>query len=395
MRKQKSVTIHDVARLAGVSTSTVSNVLNGRLDQMRSETSERVAQAIAQLGYAPSAAARQLKTGHTPVLGLMVPSVANPFWGALAQNVCDVASLHGYQVLLCNTERDATLEQHYLDVFWSHGAHGVILGSSSVSLDHLRVFAERGMQFISFDRLPAEHESSMHDRFAIDSVSIDNAVGAALAVRHLLDLGHERIGFISGPLRTLSRLARLEGYRTALAEAGITANQNWVWEGRDARGFGDVDGAQLGRNAAHDLLCGLQRPTALIAINDMYALGATAGARDLGLRVPDDLSVIGFDDIVLASITEPPLTTVRQPLRELMHAAVELLVSRLAINRVHTREYVVIAPELVVRESTAPPGATRRGHSTRSNGGTRDHGSGPAGRAANRAEHGNNRGGET
>ena len=127
----------------------------------------------------------------------------------------------------------------------------------------------------------------------------------------------------------------------------------------------------------------------------MYALGAAAGARDLGLRVPDDLSVIGFDDIVLASITEPPLTTVRQPLRELMHAAVELLVSRLAINRAHTREYVVIAPELVVRESTAPPGAARRGHSARSNGSTRDRRSGPTGRAANRGEDGSNRGGET
>jgi len=347
MTVARTVTIHDVAREAAVSTSTVSNVLNGRFDQMRPETTDRVRQVIARLGYAPSTAARQLKTGHAPVLGLIVPSVANPFWGAFAQSVEETALTHGYQVLLCNAERDTAREQRYAAALWSHGARGLILGSSPLSFNHLADFAARGMQIVAFDRQPRGAGGVI-----VDSVSVDSIAGMHLAVHHLITLGHRRIGFLSGPLRTVNRLDRLEGYRAALTEAGIAYDPALVWEGTATRGFGDMEGTELGRMGATDLLALAEPPTALVAINDMYALGAYAGARDAGRRVPDDVSIVGFDDIALAEIVTPPLTTVRHPLKELLRTAVGLLIGRIEGTRTGPPAHIVVPTELVVRGST-------------------------------------------
>lgn len=349
--------IGDVARLARVSPSTVSNVLNGRHDRMRPETRERVRQAIAQLGYAPSQVARQLKTGAVPIVGLIVPSVANPFWGAVARYVEEAALARGYQVLLCNAERDPERERRYAAVLWSHGVRGVIFGSSPLSFDHLLDLARRGLRVVAFDR-----QTQSADRVVVDSVAIDNALGGRLATEHLLDLGHRRIGFLSGPIRTVSRLDRLAGYHAALAAAGLAPDPALVWEGRAGRGLGDSEGAELGRAGAQALLAGTAPPTALVAINDMYALGACAGIRDRGLRIPGDVSVVGFDDIApLAEIAAPPLTTVRQPLRAMMRAAVERLIGRVEGTPNERPAHLIAIPELVVRASTAPPAARPAG----------------------------------
>jgi DNA-binding LacI/PurR family transcriptional regulator len=174
-----------------------------------------------------------------------------------------------------------------------------------------------------------------------------------LITKHLVALGHEKIGFISGPIKTVSRLARLEGYRSSLDEAGLVFDGSLVWEGAVTK-FGDVAMVQLGREGAHALLSGTDRPTAIIAINDMYALGVYAGARDLGLKIPDDLSVTGVDDITLAEVAEPPLTTVQQPVAEIARLTVERLVSRLSgEDDVHS-EHLTLPPKLVVRGSTGP-----------------------------------------
>ncbi len=188
----RNATIRDVARLADVSLSTVSNVLNGRMDQMRPETRERVQEAIAQLSYAPNGVARQLKTGHAPVIGMMVPSVANPFWGAFAQHVEETALARGYHVLLCNTERDPLIEVHYADALWSYGVRGIILGSAPLSFAHFRAIAERGMAVVAFDG-----QAHGADRVVSDSVGVDNRRGAWLATTHLLSHGHRRIGLVS------------------------------------------------------------------------------------------------------------------------------------------------------------------------------------------------------
>jgi len=348
----KVVTIEDVAQAAKTSPSTVSNVLNGRLDRMRPETRDRIERAMAQLGYTPNQLARQLKTGQVPILGLIVPSVANPFWGSFAQSVEEAARDRGYQVLLGNAGRDPAQEERYAESLSSYGVRGVIFGSSPLSLDYVQALVQRGMRAVTFDR-----DTAPLDRLTesdIDSVTIENVKGARIATEYLISLGHRRIGFLSGPLRTASRLERLNGFRAALANAGLDAEDNLVWEGSSSRGFGDVEGAEFGRRGARELLERPNPPTALFAINDMYALGAYAGAGDLGIRIPDGLSIVGFDDIAFAAVAQPPLTTVRQPLREMLQVTVALLIDRLEGKRSGQAEHLTFRPELIVRSSAAP-----------------------------------------
>lgn len=345
------VSLRDVARHAGVSPSTVSNVLNGRLGRMRPDTSERVRQAVRELGYAPNQLARQFRTGQVRTIGLIVPSVANPFWGLVAQRVEQVASERGYQVLLCNSERDPDREARFAGTLLDSGVRGLIFGSSPLSFDHLGHLAGRGLQIVAFDRSLAGVSP-----LVVGSVEIDNVLAARLAISHLTGLGHVSIGFLSGPIRTVSRRERLAGYRRALADAGITPDPGLIWQGASVTTFGDAEGAELGRSGAHHLLSMPKRPTAVLTINDMYALGAYAGARDLGLRVPEDVSVVGFDDLpVLAEVAMPPLTTVRQPLPAMMRIATTQLTERLEGTRAGRPDHTTATPELVVRQSTGRP----------------------------------------
>lgn len=344
------VKIHDVARLAKVSPSTVSNVLNGRNERMRPETKSRVLQAIEQLGYTPSHLARQLKTGHVKIIGLIVPSVANPFWGMVARDVESVALTYGYQVLLCNAERNPLRERHYAESLWSSGVRGVIFGSSPLSFDHLAALAKRGLLVVAFDR-----KVQSADQVVVNSVGVDNVLGAQIAAEHLLRLGHRQIGFLSGPIRTVSRQDRLQGHHAALRAASIEPDPSLVWEGSSISAYGDIEGVELGRTGARSLLDRPNPPTAICAINDMYALGAYAGASDLGFRVPDDVSIVGFDDIAMAEVAQPALTTVRQPLAAMMQSAVTSLIGRLEGMDAATPEHVTVTPELIVRRSTGAP----------------------------------------
>lgn len=344
------VTIHQVAKAAGVSPSTVSNFLNGRTNRMVPATRERISKTIAELGYRPNRAARQLRTGRTRRIGLIVPSVANPFWGAFAREV-EVAALEvGCSVLLCNSEREPERERHYVEELWDDGVRGIVLCTSLPSLDHFADLIERGLHLVAFDR-PAQPD----DPPSVVSISIDNSVGGFLATTHLIELGHRRLTFVSGSLRSLNRAGRYSGFRMALEAAGLDIQTMPTWNdevGSDP--FGDVAAAEVGRRAAHALFSGeTAPPTGVVAINDMTALGFCRGLRDLGLHVGTDVSVIGFDDIVLADLYDPPLTTVRQPIAELARLAIAEAISTGAGGT--SGHSVLLRPELIVRQSTAPP----------------------------------------
>lgn len=341
-------TIQDVARRAGVSPSTVSNFLNGRSERMSPETLERVQSAIAQLDYSPNRAARHLKTGRVAMIGVIVPSVANPFYGAFASCVERAALQAGYQILLGNSERDPEREQRYAEELWHYGIRGMIFGSSLLALTHLAGLVERGLSIVAFDR-----QTQAIDDLPVDSVSVDNVLAARLATDHLLQLGHRRIGFVTGPLHTVNRQERLQGYQQALRACGIAPERELIWEKTLAKGFGDTESVELGRSGAHELLNKPNRPSALLAINDMYAFGAYAGARDLGLRVPGDISIVGIDDIVLAEVVDPPLTTIRQPLCEMTQAAVDLIIRRVEGKSNGAPQHLTMKPELIVRKSTS------------------------------------------
>jgi DNA-binding LacI/PurR family transcriptional regulator len=347
--------IRDVAALAGTSVSTVSNVLNGRPDRMRPETVRRIGEAIAELGYRPSWAARQLKTGFVPVIALLVPSVANPFHGAMACAVEVAAQARGYQVMIGNSLRDPVRERRYAADYFDFGVRGVIASSSPLDLGHFAELMARGLAIVAFDLVTSDDGAP-----PIDSVSVDNRMAGYLATRHLIELGHRRIGYVSGATPTRSRRDRLEGYLAALAEAGIAVDEALIAAGNAAAGYDDIHAAEDGRTATAALLRLAEPPTGLVALNDMHAIGAAAAVRDAGGIVPKDVSVVGIDDIPLAGLFSPPLTTVRQPIETLAQAAVDLLVKRLNGDRPKHSGHIVFEPQLVVRQSSASP-VTRGG----------------------------------
>jgi len=324
----EKVTILDVARAAEVSPSTVSNLLNGRAERMRPSTQDRIQQAITKLGYRPNLTARGLKKGSAPLIGLIVPSV--------------------YNVLLGNSGRDPVREQNYAEELWGYGVRGLILGSALPDFDHFAALCEMGLHLVAFER-----PTQQTDRYTIDSIGIDNVEGAYLAVKHLTDLGHRRIGFVSGAIQTVSRRDRLEGYRRALSEADIAFDESLIWQGKSDIDFGDAETMNMGQRGAAALLAQPNPPTALFTINDMIAFGSYAAARDLGIRVPDDLSIVGFDDIALTEIVDPPLTTVKQPIEEIARCAVERLLGRLQDDLTEPLGHTALSPKLIVRSSTA------------------------------------------
>lgn len=346
--RRQAVTIRDVARAAGVSVTTVSNLLNGRESRMGKQTKDRIRRTIDELGYSPNRAAQQLRTGRTTLIGLLVPSVENPFWGGVARAIEAQALVQGQQVVLGNTERVPEREAGYVDQLWKTGVRSVVVASSLPDLRHLAQPLTYGATIVALDR-----ESQPDDPPGLMSVSVDNTAGAQLATQHLLDLGHRRIGFLSGQLGTVSRRNRFAGYRRALAGAGIPYREELVSADGSA-GFGDVESIDLAERGAGSLLALASPPTALVAINDMWALGACSAVRAAGLTIPD-FSVVGFDDSTLSRLANPALTTVRQPLPEMARLVVQLL-SRGPADAPQSR---VVTPELIVRDSTSRYGTSR------------------------------------
>lgn len=341
--------ILDVARRANVSVSTVSNYLNRRLDRMAPATQARVKRAISELEFSPSRVARQLKTGQSDIIGLVVPSVANPFFGQLAMAIQTAAQARGYQTLLYNTRRDADSELAIARELAAFGVRGLVTGSAPLNEQHASALADCGLAVVAFDARARNLQDAR-----VDVVSLDNAVAMALAVGHLVELGHRRIVYVTAPTQTASRTGRLAGFRQAVALHDLEAQARIHEILVAGEGHGDDMIAELGRSAAGTIAALSPRPTAVVAMNDVLAIGLSAGFREAGLSIPDALSLVGIDDLFLASLSNPPLTSVRQPLAQMAEAAVESIVARLEGRSPGPRNFI-FAPELVVRQSTAGP----------------------------------------
>lgn len=342
----RMVRLEDVARRAGVSVSTVSNVVNGRTARMNPDILGRVRGAIDALGYQPNRAARFLKTGHTPLIGLLVPSIANPIYGSVAREVEVAAQAsHGYRILVGNTYRDPEKERSFLGDLLSHGIRGVIIVSPLLEEAHFRTLIPRGLVAVSFDR-----RRTPGIDLDVDYVSMDNAEAARIAVRHLVEHGHRHLAYVTPTGRTVSRSDKVTGFLEAVRGAGLAEPE--VIEDKAHSEYGDAEMAQLGRAFARTLLARKRRPTGILAMNDMLAIGLVLGLQAGGVRVPDDVSVIGIDDMFLSSILEPAITTVRLPLRAMAATVVDRIVYRLANPLAPTEEFS-FAPELVSRGSVA------------------------------------------
>ncbi|MGV8920723.1 MAG: LacI family DNA-binding transcriptional regulator [Pseudomonas sp.] len=329
-------TIKDVAALAGISYTTVSHVLN-KTRPVSDEVRLKVEAAIIALDYVPSAVARSLKAKSTLTIGLLIPNGINPYFAELARGIEDYCERNGFCVILCNSDDNPDKQRSYLRVLLEKRVDGLIV--SSVGGD-----TEAGG--LANVRTPMVVVDRDLEGVTADLVRIDHELGAYLATRHLIELGHKHIACICGPASTSVAQMRLAGYRRAMQEAQLAVPEHWVVESD----FTSPGGYQ----AAVGLLDGTP-PTAIFAGNDMIGIGVLRAAAERNIRVPSDLSVVGFDDIQMSRYVYPALTTVGQSILQLGEMAAEVLLRRIAAPAASAVEHRIVAPKIILRESTAPP----------------------------------------
>ncbi|RBB99273.1 LacI family DNA-binding transcriptional regulator [Pseudomonas sp. MWU13-2625] len=328
-------TIKDVAALAGISYTTVSHVVN-KTRPVSQEVRLKVEAAIKTLDYVPSAVARSLKAKTTATIGLLVPNSLNPYFAELARGIEDYCERNGYCVILCNSDDNPEKQRSYLRVLLEKRIDGLIVASAGGDTGLAQGLAGVKTPMVIVDRGLEGVDA--------DLVRIDHEYGAYLATRHLLELGHRDIATIGGPSSTSVAQMRQAGFCRALKEAGITVRPERILES-DFTSTG-------GYNAAAVLLKS-NPPSAIFAGNDMIGIGVLRAAAERNVRVPSELSVIGFDDIQMSRYVYPALTTVGQSILQLGEMAAEVLLRRIATPSLVTDQRIV-TPSIVLRESTAP-----------------------------------------
>lgn len=350
---QGRVTIADIAKRAGVSKATVSRVLNSKPDVDES-TRQRIFGIIQETGYAPRVTAVSLATGRTHLIGLLAPSLSRPYSLEIIQGVAEGVEESEYELVLYTTSLAEKNQELFVEVLSNGLTDGLVVLLPRDGLHNLAHLRTARMPVVLID----------HRGMAagLPSVTVANRKAAYEACQYLIGLGHRRVGFIAGLLDFGCSRDRLEGYRCALDEAGLDASPDLVK-------IGDFSLAS-GYARTMELLAGTPRPTAIFCSNDEMANGALRAVRAAGLRVPGDVSVLGFDDVPLAALTVPPLTTVRQPLRAMGRKAVEMVFRQLEGGTIDPFE-VELQTELVIRESCGPPAEPASGGipSIRSHGG--------------------------
>ncbi len=333
-RRQARITLHDVAAAAGVSKSTVSRILDERLPRSESETAIRVRQVAAELGYMRDVSAASLRRGKTMTIGVIVPRLTDTVMAMFYEAVAHSASRSGQFAVVATTDDEPGADRAAAERLLRQGVDGLVMATSRIDDAFPRELEARGVPCVLALRT---------DGYSLSSVG-DDRLGGYLATRHLLDLGHRRIGLIAGPAYASSALGRAEGYRQAMAEAGLEIDPECVVE--------STFGIESGASAAEQLLSLADRPTAIFAINDNTAIGAMSALSWRGLSVPNDMSLVGYNDIPIVSRLPTPLTSVRVPFDQMAAAALDLLAREPA--NAHDRVKLA-APTLIPRRSSAKP----------------------------------------
>jgi LacI family transcriptional regulator len=328
-------TMKEVALRAGVSITSVSHVLNGTRF-VSNDVRERIESAMRELSYVPSAVARSLKHNVTRTLGLMSPNNTNPYFAEVIRAIEDRCFASGYNLVLCNADDNPAKQSVYLQVLMEKRVDGLIVMAAGDGDDLPALLSRLTVPLVQVDR-----EWSAN---GCDIVTVDHELGGYIATRHLIELGHRHIACIAGTAHLAPSKQRTDGWRRALAEAGLP-------EGEIVCGNFTSQG---GREAMGKLLQQDHRPTAVFASNDLMAIGALCAAHEHGLRIPEQISVIGLDDIELSAYMSPPLTTVAQPIQRMGELAVDMMFERLNKLRDEPKK-ILLKPELRLRASTARP----------------------------------------
>ena len=328
-----AVTIKEVAKRAGVSSATVSRVLSNQ-SNVREEVRQRVLQAAKELRYQPNRVARSFRSNRSLIIGLVVSDILNPFYTSLVRAVEDIASKNGYAVFLCNTDESVAKEEIYIDFMIGERVAGVLLTpvlEENCSVNRLR---DAGIPVVCLDRSVREP--------AFDTVMVDNVFGAYKVVEHLIGLGHVRIGAILGKNCTTGR-EREDGYRRALRDHDLPVEPELIRRGTPRE--------RDGRDLARMLLHLPDRPTAIFCGNNLLTVGTLGEVYANGLRIPEDIAIVGFDDLEWYSLVEPTITAVYQPVQELGRRAIDLLFKRMN-GDLSEAKTILLAPELRVRSSS-------------------------------------------
>jgi DNA-binding LacI/PurR family transcriptional regulator len=338
-----TASVKEVARRAGVSVGTVSNVLN-RPGIVAPATRQRVLDAIAELGFVRNESARALRAGHSRTIGLVVLDVANPFFTDLARGAEAVADASGAAVTLCNSAEDASREARFLDHLEELRVQGILITPVGGPNGRLEQLAARGIPVVLVDR--------RSDRRNCCWVAVDDVLGGRLAASHLLEQGHRRIAYVGGPMSIEQVADRYAGSSAAVADANAKGARASITP-IELPSLSVASGRRAGQQLA-DLPAG-QRPTAVFCANDLLALGVLQETVRQGLRISEDLAIVGYDDIEFAGAAAIPLSSVRQPREQLGRAAAELLLEEINDGDRHRHRHVVFEPELVTRQSSARP----------------------------------------
>lgn len=330
-------TIEDVAELAGVSIATVSRYLNGRGQAVSESTGARIQSAVDRLGYVPNLAARSLKTGRSRLIGVLLANIAHPYWSVVLSGVEEACHLAGYSMIVASASDRADVENRYLQMFLEQRVDGILFNPAHAESELISSWSALSIPVVTLDRtLPG---------LPFGLVAMDNALGVGLAVAHLAALGHRRIGFVSWHPRSLSnRQERLRGYLDALATVDVAFDRALIQFAED--GWSD------GVDCTLELLAEPEPPTAIISATSMLNLQVLAAIKRSGRRVPEDISVVGYDDSPWDSLLDPPLTTVATPAQQLGFVAAQRLVAALDAGEATVSGEVRLVPKLVIRNST-------------------------------------------
>lgn len=337
------VTIKDIAQVAGVSPSTVSRALNDSA-LINEATKRRIRQIAKKLGYERNELARGLVKGSSGTVGVIIPDITNPFFAEITKGVEEAVRSRGFGLVLCTTEGVPGREQEYLRLLRRKRVDGLIIASVTVDDPYLKELLRAHIPFVLVSRLSAKVDPPY--------VVVNDREGGRLAVEHLVSLGHRKIAHIGGPENVHSSRERMQAYREVLKEWGIRVRRDWAVFATFAQ--------EAGYKVGKALLSGKERPTAIFAANDLIALGVMEAAEELGLRIPEDLSLVGYDNIAYAALPRIQLTTVAQPAHEMGEMAADYLLS-LCTGGEPEKLRCVLPPRLVVRKTTAPPGESRSG----------------------------------
>lgn len=330
-----SVTIKDIAKLSGVSTTTVSKIINGKDNDIGKSTIEKVNKIIKELNYSPNTIARSMITKKTKTIGLIIPDVRNPFFTDLTRGAEDVANERGYSIFFCNTDDDLNKEIKYINNLIEKQVDGIALAGAAVRNKELEEKVNTRIPIISLDR-------NVYFKGIEGTIEVDNYSGAYDAVSHLIKQGHKKIMLLSGQLNVKLSIDRLEGYKKALADNNIDYDEKLVVVGRYSSDFG----YESMKKTTID-----SDVTAIFCGNDLIAIGAMNALKEKNISIPADISIVGFDDIFISSLLTPSLTTVRQPSYAIGQLAVEKLINILE-GKENLNSKLEIKLELIVRDST-------------------------------------------